>query len=60
MAEPTAEELTKAIALAIRADDLKAVVVLLRALVRTDPKQAEAVSETIQLGLAVATEDSVA
>jgi hypothetical protein len=54
VAEPTAEELTEAIALAIKADAPRDVDLLLRALARLDPHQAEAVCSTIKMGIYLA------
>jgi len=49
----TAEELTEGIASALQARDLPAAVALLKMLACTDPVQAQAVLDTIELGLAI-------
>jgi hypothetical protein len=49
----TADQITEAIALAVRAHDMPAVVSLLKRLAVTDPVQAQAVYDTLKLGLEV-------
>jgi hypothetical protein len=53
MSDFTADEITEAIASAIKACDFPAVEALLRRLAVTDPAQAQRVYDTIQAGLAV-------